>query len=222
MTSCPKDGLQVKPVFDVGSEQPSSSSNGPSPAVKQRITGKMRARIDIDDEIEEANKISDMLRKVSKRAKTMQRSSKKAKRRLVVKASKLRAEDLERIAVLKRCGLFVSDETTVQEAKGSEVCVAELPAKISKGKVQRRLADIIEQTDGSAGLLNFMQTRHKAKAGAPDCGSPIAGSVLHVAVPIPTGVPLGNHNHNQSSKSLEVVDEAAVEEELLAISNDFE
>mgnify|MGYP000683140218 CR=1 FL=1 len=115
------------------------------------MSGKTQNRIDIDDEIEEANKISDMLKKVQKKAKSMQRSSKKAKQRLVVKAGKLRAEDLERIAVLKRCGLFVSEDTSEPSARVSVDGQSEVPAKATKGKVQRKMADIMSQTEGSAG-----------------------------------------------------------------------
>jgi len=82
-------GANVMAVLESGPEQPGSSSSGAPPRVRQRMSGKTQNRIDIDDEIEEANKISDMLKKVQKKAKSMQRSSKKAKQRLVVKAGKL-------------------------------------------------------------------------------------------------------------------------------------
>jgi hypothetical protein len=222
MKSCSVGATKVKAVFDSGTEHPGSSSHNAQPSVKQRITGKMRARIDIDDEIEEANKISDMLRKVAKKAKTMTRSSKKAKQRLVVKASKLRAEDLERIAVLKRCGLFASDDTSDPNAKASEDCEAEPLARATKGKVQRRLADIIAQTDGSAGLLDVLQHTLTSDADAASRTRAIAGTVFHVPVPIPTGAPLGNHQNEQSAKRVDAAEDADVEAELLAISKDLE
>ena len=42
-------------------------------------------------------------------ARTTSRNNRKAKQRLIKKAGKLSPEDLERIAVLKRCGLFVDE-----------------------------------------------------------------------------------------------------------------
>ena len=98
----------------------------------------------------------------------------------------------------------------------------DMPAKNSKGKVQRRLADIMGQTEGSAGLLTVLQTRNTPDADELQNRSPIAGSVLHVAIPIPTGAPLGPHNHHLSSKRVEDPEDADVEEELVAISKDFD
>jgi hypothetical protein len=211
----------VRAVSDAGAEQPSSSSAGDPQTVGQR-TRKRKARIDIDDEIEEANRISDMLKKVQKRAKTMQRSSKKAKQRLVVKASKLRAEDLERIAVLKRCGLFVSEDTSNPNVTVSEDCQAEPLDRATKGNVQRKMADIIAQTDGSAGLLNVIHRTYKAETGAARSEIPIAGSVCHVPALIPTGCPLGKHHNELPPTRVDDAEEAAVEAELSAISKDFE
>jgi hypothetical protein len=219
------DGLStanVRAVPESGTEQPGSSSNGDPPSVRQRLSRKTKNRIDIDDEIEEANRISDMLKKVQKKAKSMQRSSKKAKQRLVVKAGKLRAEDLERIAVLKRCGLFVSEDTSDPSARVAVDGQSEAPAKATKGKVQRKMADIMSQTEGSAGLLDVLQRSFMADAGAARRESPIAGSVVHVPLHIPTGTPLGGQRSAHSEKRDDQSQQAAEQADDLAQSKDLE
>ena len=132
----------------------------------------------------------------------MHKPSKKAKQRLVMKASKLRAEDLERIAVLKRCGLFVSEHAGNPNADVSAGCEQEPTARAAHGKVQRKMADIMSQTDGSAGLLHVLQRQYTAPAGTGRCESPIAGSVVHVPAHVPTGTPLGIHRKGHSSTHL--------------------
>ena len=62
----------------------------------------MRPRIDIDDQIREANRVSDLLKKMGQAAKTLKKSQTRAKQRLIKKATRLNPQDLERIAVPKR------------------------------------------------------------------------------------------------------------------------
>ena len=95
-----------------------ASSDMPPPAAKAKAKagGKAKARgrakavarpqIDLDKEIEEANTLATMSRKLMVAARSIERNNKKCKSRLIRKAGKLSAEDLERIAVLKRCGLY--------------------------------------------------------------------------------------------------------------------
>jgi hypothetical protein len=211
-----------KAVFENEPGQSSSSSHRTSPTVRRRISSKMRARIDIDDEIQEAAQISDMLKKVQKRAKSLQKSSKKAKQRLVLKASKLRAEDLERIAVLKRCGLFVHEHASNPNAALSEHGEPGMPGEATKTKVQTKLADIMSQTEGSAGLVHVLQRQYTAGAGTAPCESPIAGSVVHVPALIPTGTPLGSYRKDQSFKHVEESQEQAGQEDVMAEPRDLE
>jgi hypothetical protein len=222
MPSASSSSSKLTAVLEAGAEQPGSSATGAPPTDRQRASSKLRARIDIDDEIEEANKIADMLKKVQKKAKTMHRSSKKAKQRLVVKASKLRAEDLERIAVLKRCGLFVSEDASEAKPTASEGCQGGPPAQATKGKVQRRMADIMSQTEGSAGLLQVLQSAFAGDAVAAPCASPIARSVVHVPIHMPTGIPLGNFRSLNSANRVGESQEAAVQAEDMDNSKDLE
>ena len=62
----------------------------------------VRPRIDIDDQILEANRVSELLKRMGQAAKNLKKAQTKAKQRLVKKAARLSPQDLERIAVLKR------------------------------------------------------------------------------------------------------------------------
>ena len=78
-----------------------------------------RPKIDIDDEIIEANRLAEVSKRMMQAAKAAQRNSRRSKQRLVRKAGKLSAADLERIAVLKRCGLYPEEEDSNTTTPGS-------------------------------------------------------------------------------------------------------
>ena len=92
-------------------EDPPASSQGSQAEAKASPKRKREARpkIDLDDEIRRANELASVSRKMLAAARNTSRNNKKAKQRLIKKAGKLSPEDLERIAVLKRCGLFVEE-----------------------------------------------------------------------------------------------------------------
>jgi hypothetical protein len=81
-------------------------------AVVAGESGRKRAKrpdIDYDEKIQEATKnIKEMARAMAA-AKTAQKNERRKKQRLVKKASQLSPEDLERIAVLKRCGMWTAE-----------------------------------------------------------------------------------------------------------------
>ena len=81
-----------------------------------------RPKIDLDEEIRRANDVAAMSRKMLQAAKSVSRNNRKAKQRLIKKAGKLSPEDLERIAVLKRCGMYEEDgeEEQTENAEGEE------------------------------------------------------------------------------------------------------
>ena len=87
-----------------------------------------RPRIDIDDEIEEANKLSAVMKKLAHAAKMAERNSQRCKQRLIRKCGKLSAADLERMSVLKRCGLLPGasavDGTSATTTSSSSSCSA--------------------------------------------------------------------------------------------------
>ena len=109
-------------------EEPPSSLPSSQAGAKASPKSKRAARpkIDLDDEIRRANELAVASRKMLAAAKNTSRNNKKAKQRLIKKAGKLSPEDLERIAVLKRCGLFV-DEADDSDNEGDEG--EEAPAK---------------------------------------------------------------------------------------------
>lgn len=72
-------------------------------------TGRKRPRappIDLDEHIKEAQKAMKAAQKEVQKAKNHAKYERRKKARLMAKASKLNSADLERIATLKRCGLW--------------------------------------------------------------------------------------------------------------------
>ena len=65
-----------------------------------------RPKIDIDAKIGDLSRDIVAAQKLLKETKTLQRNERRKKQRLVKKASGLSSTDLERIAVIKRCGLW--------------------------------------------------------------------------------------------------------------------
>lgn len=65
-----------------------------------------RPKIDIDAKITDLSKDIAAAQKLLKETKTLQRNERRKKQRLIKKASGLSSVDLERIAVIKRCGLW--------------------------------------------------------------------------------------------------------------------
>ncbi len=85
-----------------------AAAEAPSPAA-DAIVRRKRARtpkIDIDALIAEHMANLKNAKKLESEAKKMVRNEKRKKQRLMKKASSLTPDDLERIAVLKRCGLW--------------------------------------------------------------------------------------------------------------------
>ena len=85
----------------------------------------------------------------------------RSKQRLVRKAGKLSAADLERIATLKRCGLFVADPTqpsspsTTSVADGSSSTMAESSSPVRR--INSKLFSVVGQVPGASDLLASMQ-----------------------------------------------------------------
>ena len=99
----------------------SSVAASPKAKAKARVRGKAIARpkLDLDKEIQEANLLATMSRKLMTAARSIERNNKKSKSRLIRKAGKLSPEDLERLAVLKRCGLYADDAPGAADADGA-------------------------------------------------------------------------------------------------------
>ena len=151
---------------------------------KARVRGRGAARpaIDLDQEIEEANMLASMSRKLMQAAKSIEKNNKKSKSRLIRKAGKLSPEDLERIAVLKRCGLYADDggeeaADAAAEASGEAASSgAARPSRLEPKK--QKLANLLSD---DAGVRSFFDGVREAfpsltKAATGKSPSGAAGS----------------------------------------------
>ena len=90
---------------------PSTPSPGPLGEAAPAASGEKRKRparprIDIDAKITDLSVDIAKAQKLLKETKTLQRNERRKKQRLIKKAAGLSSNDLERIAVIKRCGLW--------------------------------------------------------------------------------------------------------------------
>ena len=139
-----------------------------------------RPKIDIDDEIEEANRLAEVTKKIMQAAKAAQRNSRRTKQRLVRKAGKLSPGDLERIATLKRCGLFVADPSEESTSCGSGAStsssseVVPTPAVKSR-RINEKLMSVVGHVEGAAELFASM---HGTVSSVPaSAASPVDGAL---------------------------------------------
>ena len=168
-----------------------------SPKAPGRPKKGSRPRIDIDDEITEANRLTEVTKKMMKAAKSAQRNSKRVKQRLVRKAGKLSASDLERIATLKRCGLFVPEPTDESQSSSSTAASSSSSTTASDSAPIRRITSKVfskvGQVEGAADLLASM--RHHVPGAMSSERSDVTGGVIESglapAMPrVPRGRPL--------------------------------
>jgi hypothetical protein len=99
-----------------------------------------RPRIDIDEQIEEANRLAALLKKVQQSAKNIKKSGQRTKKRLLAKAGRLSGDDLERISVIKRCGLVVDPRAAHNGAGSTE---SRDPMKLSKDNTRKSITDAL-------------------------------------------------------------------------------
>ena len=100
------DGREEKVVAATVASAPARSSNSPFPKKSEPKAKRVKPIIDLDDHISKAQEATKMARKQVQQARAQAKLEKRKKQRLLRKASTLNVEDLERIAVLKRCGLI--------------------------------------------------------------------------------------------------------------------
>jgi len=129
-----------------------------------------KPRIDIDNEIKEANRLSEVLRKVAQAAKTTAKNGTRAKQRLVRKAGKLSSEDLERIAVLKRCGLFtgVMKQTDPHTSLETSETGMEGNVMADKQNVRNKIAQTMSHITGADELFGDFQTVTNLRSQSTD------------------------------------------------------
>ena len=154
-------------------------------------------KIDIDDEIAEANRLAEVSKRVMQAARAAQRNSKRTKQRLVRKAGKLSASDLERIATLKRCGLFVPnlpEHSSASSSSGPSSSSTSAP-EVAEGarRVNSKLFSAVGQVEGAADLFASLQHHvpgGMGSAGPHRSGAASAGGSATGLARVPCGRPL--------------------------------
>jgi len=143
---------------------------GARPLKRTRIE---RPRIDIDDQITEANRVHDLLRKMSQAAKSLKKSQTKAKQRLIKKAARLNPADLERIAVLKR----IFSDSVDDAALSATFCQSIQPCAPTRAKgaldMHGTLREMMKGVPGADDVVMGLDAtlrpgQDRAEASAPD------------------------------------------------------
>ena len=180
-------------VGSAGSAQKSKAHGKTVPTAKPLPRSRVvRLRIDIDDQISEANRVHDLLRKMSQAAKSLKRTQTKAKQRLLKKAARLNPADLERIAVLKRIFADPVEETATASSAGT---IPSSPSTgCSKGALDMHgtLRTMLKGYPGVEDVVMGLESnlRHGqsfASASAPDQPD-VARSSVGFASPEPSAV----------------------------------
>ena len=156
---------------------------GAQAAGKASAKGKraVRPKIDLDEEIRQANALAAMSRKMLNAARSSSRNNRKAKQRLIRKAGKLSPEDLERIAVLKRCGLFEEDAEEGEDNGGEEEKTAATKRDISgasssSGNKKPKLQSTLQSLAEANPILEEIGVANFGKSGSASGSSSAAGS----------------------------------------------
>jgi hypothetical protein len=139
-----------------------------------------KPRIDIDDQISEANRLSEVLRKVAQAAKTTAKNGTRAKQRLVRKAGKLSSEDLERIAVLKRCGLFTGAnmETDGASQPGTPASGSQAGIPVDKSVVLDSMEVSLSKIPGAADIMRTLGATTLESAPPPIRRSALSSTIV--------------------------------------------
>ena len=136
-----------------------SARAGSSAKARARGRGRVvRPRIDLDEQISQANKLAEVSKKMLSAARTAQKNQKKQKQRLIRKAGKLSAQDLERIAVLKRCGLYAGEEDGDTEAGSGQQAEVDPNEAPVQGPVEKKkkLSDVVQKIAGADVVLEAL------------------------------------------------------------------
>ena len=169
-----------------------------SPKKKGRPSKGSRPKIDIDDEIEQANRMAEVTKKMMLAARAAQRNSRRAKQRLVRRAGKLSPADLERLAVLKRCGLYIeapdasSGDTASVASSSASSSAASSASSAGPPSPNVKLLAALGKVDGASELLSSFGGTVASGAGMTDI--PVAasgGAVAKTNAGIPRGKRLG-------------------------------
>ena len=146
----------------------------------------LRPKIDIDADIEEAHRLAELFKKMNHVSKVVARNAVKSKQRLMRKANKLSAQDLMRLAVLKRCGFVEQHPETVEEAHvGAD---AATPVQLGEGCNAKstmgvKLSDMMSGVPGATELLKSLEASVTSALAVPRATSGSAPSGHSAAQP---------------------------------------
>ena len=154
-------------------------SQGLSKATAKKRGRPVRPRIDLDEQIAHANKLAEVSRKMLVAAKSAQKAQRKQKQRLIRKAGKLSAEDLERMAVLKRCGLYADDGEDLSSPENlAKKTSAELEEVPVAGPVEKRskLSEKLSKISDTDMFVQTLSDPFASKEASGSSGSQATGS----------------------------------------------
>ena len=189
LASCAAGAATAEDEVSTASGSSSSAPSGPGTPVASpkalaaggRIKGeKKKPQIDIDYEIQEANRLAELFKKMQKASKVAARNSGRQRQRLVRKAQKLSEQDLMRLAVIKRCGMFAPDLSAARVA-ASGADGGSPPAK--KSKTQEQLSSRFKLlVSGVAGAAELCEALTLGTEGGPVPTAP--KTTLRVSPPV--------------------------------------
>ena len=140
----------IAEIGEVENQAPLAATGKAKAKARGRPKAANRPRIDLDEEISEANRLAEVSRKMLQAAKSVQKNNRRTKQRLVRKAGKLSAEDLERMAVLKRCGLYGDQEG--EEAKEEDTASGR-PAEKKPGSKRLKMSTAAKKIEGAGKIF---------------------------------------------------------------------
>jgi hypothetical protein len=176
----------------IGGERASLARAPPAVSkAKAKVRGRpkvaARPKIDLDEEIDKANQLAEMSRKMMNAAKSLQKNNRRCKQRLVRKAGKLSPEDLEIIAVLKRCGLYaepVHDEDDEEEdedgvAQGDHAVATSSVKKAKFSAPVPKIAGAVKIFNGFCEAMQLDQMSSSSSSSQGFAGKGITGTGMH-------------------------------------------
>ena len=175
-----------------------NAAGGGAAAAPAQLRGRPRGRpthrpkIDIDGEVDEANRLADLFRRLQKAAKNSGRAAMKSKQRLMKKANKLSEMDLMRLAVLKRCGFIdVQRPEEVVDGQVAAGAAAALPNQPGGQNMGKRLMGMVSNIPGANELLKSLESPDPSSSSTAASSASATGTVSQSGTSLPTRCALG-------------------------------
>lgn len=173
--SCPSTPVACAAVPDGDAASPAVSKSRGRP----RGRPSARPKIDIDDEIEEANRLADLFKRMKHASQVAARNASRSKQRLMKKASKLSQLDLMRLATLKRCGLVeINDDVEDKGAGSSPTVGAPIQLKKTSSAASVKVKGVVEMIPGASELLKSLESGFSSSAPGASASSSCAAAAV--------------------------------------------